>query len=87
MELLWFLIIGLVAGVLAKAIMPGTSKEPSGWILTILLGIVGAVIGGYLAGMLGFARNGLLMQIVFATLGAIVVIGVLRLLTGSRRAV
>jgi len=86
-ELLWFLIVGLVAGVLAKAIMPGTSKEPSGWILTILLGVVGAFVGGYLARMLGFAAGNLVMQIVFATLGAIVVIGLLRLFSGSRRAV
>ena len=88
MSWLMFLIVGLVAGILAKAIMPGTSKEPSGWILTILLGVVGAYVGGWLGGMLfGAGPSNLLTQILFATGGAIVIIAVMRLLTGSRRAV
>ena len=85
MEFLWFLIIGLVAGLLAKAIMPGTSKEPSGWILTIVLGIVGAMVGGFIARQLGIG-GGLITQIIVATVGAILVIALLRLLTGGRRA-
>ncbi len=85
MEFLWFLIIGLVAGLLAKAIMPGTSKEPSGWILTIVLGIVGAMVGGFIARQIGIG-GGLITQIIVATVGAILVIALLRLLTGGRRA-
>ena len=81
-NLLYWIIIGLVAGVLAKAIMPGTSKEPSGWIMTILLGIVGAIVGGFLLGNL--LGTGLLMSIVSATIGAIVVIALMRLFTGRR---
>ena len=88
MDFLWFLIVGLVAGVLAKAIMPGTSKEPSGWILTIILGIVGAFVGGFIGRtVLGAGASSFLGQILFATGGAILVILALRLLSGSRRAV
>ena len=77
-----FLFIGLVAGALAKAIMPGSRNEPSGWILTMVLGVVGAYVGSFL----GIA-GGLIMQVVAATLGAIIVIAVLRLITGNRAAV
>jgi uncharacterized membrane protein YeaQ/YmgE (transglycosylase-associated protein family) len=84
-NIIWFLLVGLVAGVLAKAIMPGTSKEPSGWILTIVLGIVGAVVGGFIASAIGIG-GGLITQIIVATVGAILVIALLRLLTGGRRA-
>jgi len=89
MELLVFLLVGLIAGVLAKALMPGTANEPSGWILTILLGVVGAYIGGFIGRALFGVNTGnnLIIQIVFATIGAIAVIGLLRLFTGRRRAV
>jgi uncharacterized membrane protein YeaQ/YmgE (transglycosylase-associated protein family) len=87
MEIIYWLIVGLVAGVIAKAIMPGTSKEPSGWILTIVLGIVGAILGGWLAStVFGFGATNILMQIVIAVIGAILLIAVLRLLTGRRAA-
>lgn len=80
-----FLIVGLVAGALAKAIMPGSSKEPASWLLTMLLGIGGALVGGWVAGLVGFGgSNGLLMQIVFSTIGAIIIIGLLRLFSGRR---
>ena len=86
--LLYWLIVGLVAGVIAKAIMPGTSKEPSGWIMTILLGIVGAVIGGFVAtSLFGIPATNILMQVVIAVIGAILLIAALRLFTGGRRAV
>jgi len=87
MNILMWILVGLVAGVLAKAIMPGGSKEPSGWILTILLGIAGAFVGGWIATMLGFGAGNIVMQVVIATIGAIVIIGLLRLFTGGRRAV
>lgn len=87
MDFLIFLLVGLIAGALAKAVMPGSSKEPSGWILTMLLGIVGAYVGGMIGSMLNLYRSGFIMQIVMATVGAIVIIGLLRLFTGGRRAV
>ena len=83
-----FLVVGLIAGVIAKAVMPGTREEPSGWILTILLGVAGAYVGGFIANALGFGANGnMLWAILMSAVGAMVIIGVLRLLTGSRRAI
>lgn len=86
-NILYWLIVGLVAGVLAKAIMPGSSKEPSGWIMTIVLGIVGAIVGGFVAGLFGIGTSNILGQVLVALVGAIILIAALRLLTGSRRAV
>jgi len=51
MEILAWALFGLVAGAVAKWIMPG--NDPGGWIITILIGIAGAVVGGFLAGLLG----------------------------------
>jgi len=87
MDFLVFLIVGLLAGIIAKAVMPGTSKEPSGWILTILLGIAGAFVGGWLGSMLGIGAGSFIAQVIMAAIGAIVIIGLLRLFTGGRRAV
>jgi len=86
MEWLWFLFVGLIAGILAKAIMPGRANEPSGWLLTILLGIAGAFVGGWIGTALFNAdpNRNMLMSIIFATLGAIVIIAVMRLFTGRR---
>ncbi len=87
MDWLVFLFVGLVAGLLAKAIMPGSAKEPSGWLLTILLGVAGAYVGGFLGRtLLNTAPNNFVMNIVFATIGAIVIIAIMRLLTGRRAA-
>jgi uncharacterized membrane protein YeaQ/YmgE (transglycosylase-associated protein family) len=52
MNILWWGLFGLIAGAIAKFIMPG--RGPGGIILTIVLGIVGAIVGGYLGTMLGF---------------------------------
>lgn len=81
------IIIGLLAGIIAKAIMPG--KDPGGVIITILLGIVGAVIGGWVGRMLGIGGRGdeasdpgFIMTLVFAVIGSIIVLAVYRLITG-----
>ena len=50
MGIIAFIILGLLAGAIAKAIMPG--DDPGGWIITALIGIVGAILGGFLAGVL-----------------------------------
>jgi uncharacterized membrane protein YeaQ/YmgE (transglycosylase-associated protein family) len=52
MSILWWALFGLIAGAIAKFIMPG--KQPGGILLTILLGIVGAVVGGFIGTQLGF---------------------------------
>lgn len=81
MEYGWFswIIIGLIAGALAKWIMPG--KDPGGLIVTILIGIVGGVLGGWLANTLPFIprAGGLLWDIILATAGAALLLWIYRL--------
>ena len=72
------IVIGLIAGVLAKWIMPG--PDPGGIIVTILIGIAGAFVGGYLARLVGIG-GGPIMSIIIATVGAILLLAVYRLIT------
>lgn len=73
MGILWTIIVGFVAGILAKLIHPGRN-EPQGFVLTTILGIVGAFLGTWLGQALGFdsANNG--VGIIGATIGAIIVL-------------
>jgi uncharacterized membrane protein YeaQ/YmgE (transglycosylase-associated protein family) len=82
MGFLSWILLGLIVGVLAKWILPG--KDPGGLIVTILLGIVGAVVGGYLATLLGLgAVTGFnLGSLVIAIGGAILVLLVHRKIRG-----
>ncbi len=73
MGIIWTIFIGLVAGVIAKFIMPG-SNEPSGFILTALLGVVGAVVATYLGRTLGWYAPGQGAGLIGAVVGAIVVL-------------
>ncbi len=77
MEIVWFLIIGLVAGWLAGVVVKGGGF---GVIGDIIVGVIGALLGGYLFRFLGVsAGGGLIGSIVVATVGAIVLIVILRL--------
>ena len=80
MGILSWIVLGLVAGLLAKALMPG--KDPGGLIITILLGIAGAFVGGCLGTELGIASfNGFTLQgIGVATAGAVVLLVLYRLI-------
>ena len=82
MSILTWVIVGLIAGVIAKLIM----RDSFGWIVTILLGIVGAFVGGWISGMLGGPSvTGLnLMSILVAAGGAIVVLFVYGLVVRRR---
>lgn len=82
MSIIGAIIIGLIVGALAKAIMPG--KDPGGVIVTILLGIAGSIVGHFIAAAM-YTREagpGLIMRLVFATIGALVLLAVYRLITG-----
>lgn len=87
MGIIAWIVVGLIAGLLAKLLMPG--DDPGGLILTTLIGMAGAVVGGFLVGILGGvgATGFNIWSIVVATLGAIVLLFVYRLLTGGRRRV
>lgn len=75
MELLWFILIGIAAGWLASQIMKGGS---SGLIGNLIVGVIGAILGGVLFRLLGFKAVGPLGELITATVGAIVLIAVLR---------
>ncbi|HAX4944690.1 TPA: GlsB/YeaQ/YmgE family stress response membrane protein [Escherichia coli] len=81
MGIIAWIIFGLIAGIIAKLIMPG--RDGGGFILTCILGIVGAVVGGWLATMFGIGGSisGFnLHSFLVAVVGAILVLGVFRLL-------
>lgn len=73
MGIIWTIIIGFLAGVVAKWIMPG-GNEPSGFILTTLLGIVGAFVASYLGQAIGWYRAGEGAGFIGAVVGALIVL-------------
>lgn len=75
MGIIWTIIIGFLAGVIAKFVMPG-NKEPSGFILTTILGIVGAIVATYLGQSLGWYGPGQGAGLIGAAVGAIIVLAV-----------
>lgn len=84
MHFLWMLLIGLIIGAIAKFLMPG--KDPGGFIVTILIGIVGALIAGYLGGVLGWYAEGEPAGFIASVVGAILLLLVYRLVTKGRTA-
>ena len=85
MGIIWTIIIGFVAGVIAKFIMPG-DNEPSGFILTSILGIVGAFVATFLGQALGWYQPSEGAGLIGAVIGAIVVLFVYSMVAGRRRA-
>ncbi len=82
--IVWWVIVGLIAGWATGKIMKGSGY---GAIVDIVLGIVGAVVGGYLAGALGLApQGGLIYTIIIAIIGACLLVAIVRLVTGRRAA-
>ena len=79
MGIISWIVLGLIAGILAKWIMPG--KDGGGIFITILLGIAGAFVGGWFGSFLGLGTTGGLSigSIVTATIGAFVLLGIYRL--------
>ncbi len=84
MTWLWWIIVGLIAGWATGRIMKGSGYGP---IMDIVLGIVGAVIGGWIMTTLGIGGGGLIWTIIVAIIGAVILVWVVRLVTGNRTAV
>jgi len=82
MEFIWTLIIGFVAGVIAKFIMPG--KDPGGFIITTLLGIAGAFIATWLGEAVGLYEAGEGAGLIGAIVGAIILLAIYRMVIGRR---
>lgn len=72
MNIIIWILFGLVVGVVAKLLMPG--RDPGGFIVTILLGIAGAFLGGFIGRALGFYGPGEAAGFIMATLGAILIL-------------
>lgn len=85
MGILSWIILGLIAGALAKLILPG--KDPGGIIVTIIIGIVGAILGGFIAASLGYGNvSGVnFASIIIAILGAIILLLIYRMVAGRSR--
>jgi uncharacterized membrane protein YeaQ/YmgE (transglycosylase-associated protein family) len=83
MEFIWMLLIGLVVGAIAKFIMPG--KDPGGIIVTMLIGIVGALVAGFLGRALNWYSEGEPAGFIASVVGAILLLVLYRLATRNRR--
>lgn len=81
-DVLWWLVVGLIAGFLASVVVRGGGY---GIIGDILAGLVGAFIGGWLFGLLGISAGGLIGSIVAAFIGAVILIAILRAIGGGVR--
>lgn len=79
---LGWILFGLIAGVIAKLLMPG--KDPGGFIVTILLGIAGALLGGFLGRALGFYAEGEAAGLIMSVVGAIILLAIYRMMTRSK---
>jgi uncharacterized membrane protein YeaQ/YmgE (transglycosylase-associated protein family) len=83
--ILGWIIFGLIVGAIAKLLMPG--RDPGGFIVTMLLGIVGAILGGYVGRALGMYGPNDSAGIFMSILGAVVVLFVYRLAAGRKRTI
>ncbi len=88
-DVIGWVVFGLVVGVIAKLLMPG--RDPGGCVITVALGILGAVVGGILAQVLGIVDpsnevgdRSFLLQLVFAVIGAVIILTVYRLIAKQR---
>ena len=87
MALLFWIIVGLIAGALAKLVMPG--DDPGGVIVTIIIGIVGAVIGGFLLSLIGIgggaSGNGFILSLIAGIIGAVILLAIYRMVAPKLR--
>jgi len=83
MDILIWIVFGLIVGIVAKFLMPG--PDPGGMIVTIVLGIVGALLGGWIGRAMGVYQPGQPAGFVMAVIGAIVVLAIYRLAFSGRR--
>ena len=84
MTILGWIVFGLIVGIVAKLLMPG--RDPGGMIVTILLGIVGALTGGFLGRVMGLYREADPVGFVMAILGSVILLILYRLVASRRSA-
>jgi uncharacterized membrane protein YeaQ/YmgE (transglycosylase-associated protein family) len=83
MWLIWMLLIGLLVGLVAKLIMPG--RDPGGFLITALIGVAGAMLAGFLGRAMGWYAEGEPAGFLAAVVGAVILLGVYRLVIGNTR--
>jgi uncharacterized membrane protein YeaQ/YmgE (transglycosylase-associated protein family) len=82
MGVIGWIVFGLIVGIVAKFLMPG--RDPGGFVITGIIGIVGALLGGYLGRAIGWYREGEPVGFVVAVIGSIVLLALYRLMVGRR---
>jgi uncharacterized membrane protein YeaQ/YmgE (transglycosylase-associated protein family) len=80
MHIIGWILFGLLVGIVAKFLMPG--RDPGGFVITAILGIVGGIVGGFLGRAMGWYRDGDAVGFFMAVLGAVIVLAVYRLTVG-----
>ncbi len=83
MSIIWAIVIGFIVGLIAKMLMPG--RDPGGFIVTTLLGIVGAVMATFLGQAMGLYAAGQSAGFIASVIGAIVVLAIYNMVRGRRR--
>ena len=81
--MLGWIVFGLIVGIIAKLLMPG--RDPGGFIITILLGIAGAMLGGFIGRAIGFYGPNQSAGYIVSVLGAILLLAIYRAIGGHRR--
>jgi uncharacterized membrane protein YeaQ/YmgE (transglycosylase-associated protein family) len=76
MHIIGTLLIGLIVGVIAKLLMPG--KDPGGWVISIVLGLAGAFLAGFLGRSLGWYADGEAAGFIFSVVGAMILLALYR---------
>ena len=84
LSFIWMCIIGLVAGAIAKLIMPG--KDPGGLIVTMLIGIAGSIVAGYLGRAIGWYQEGQGAGLIMSVVGAIILLAAYRMIKSKQAA-
>ena len=82
MSIIWTILIGFIVGIVAKFLMPG--RDPAGFFITAIIGIVGSIIATYLGRFMGFYQVGESAGFIAAVVGAIILLFVYRAVTGRK---
>ena len=85
MEFIGWIFFGLIVGLIGKLLMPG--RDPGGFVVTILLGIAGALLGGFIGRSLGLYREGDPVGFIMAVIGSIILLMIYRFAVGRRHTV
>jgi uncharacterized membrane protein YeaQ/YmgE (transglycosylase-associated protein family) len=82
MHILWMIVVGLIVGAIAKLLMPG--RDPGGLIVTMLLGLAGSLVAGWIGRALGWYSPGEPAGFITSIIGAVILLGIYRAIIGRR---